>query len=524
MTNRLTRNPSLLKGLAALLALGACSLWLLPGRAQTPQPPPPPPPQPEAKVPLNVIVVGFDTTRADHLGAYGYQRDTSPNVDRFASQGVLFERCYSQSNETLAAFASLLTSRLPSEIAPLTYEDFYITSHIDTLQSVLGIYGYETAAFVAGGNLHRNFGFDHAFDVYEDQWNFGSFFHTLPPALEWLDARQSEAPFFLFVQGYDAHATYVKPLYFENLFDPGYSGIADEIAYLPLAAENVWNGRYYQDVAPPSIWKTNSRDVHLLGIEIFSLLALQDERMGQPLSQQDLDHITAHYDGCIAHADLHFGLFMDGLRQRGLLDDSLIIVLGDHGEDLMEHGHYNHRISLHDASTHVPLILRFPDLQGHGQRVDATVQLLDVMPTVLDYLDLPAPAYARGRSLLPLLEGAEPQPPWNPVAFSEGILPMASVRSREHRLVIEGYLAGGEEFQQLLTTVTPAEESLALFRIDAQGEHRAQLEPGGADWDRAQSLLNELRRAYAEGHAEPLRRKPYIDPELRRIMVEKGYW
>ncbi len=475
--------------------------------------------------PSNVILVAFDTTRADHLGCYGYHRNTSPNLDRFAREAVLFERCYSQSNETLTSFASLLSSSLPSEIAPPSYETFFIPPDAESLQAVLKIYGYRTAAFVAGGHLVHAFGHDQGFDVYEDRWHFGSFFHTMPPALRWLDQRDGDSPFFLFVQGYDAHGPYAKPLYFEHIFDQDYQGIADRILRWdqPLEVEKIWNGRYYPEVSDDHVRRRlGRRRVQVLHTDLFSLLALQDPRGGLPITARDLQHITAHYDGSIVYADLQFGLFLRQLRKRELLEDSIIIVLGDHGEDLMEHGHVNHRISLHDASSHVPLLIRFPGGAHAGRRVSQPVQLLDVVPTVLDQLSAVIPSRARGRSLMPLLDGTgDAARPLH--AVSEGILPMGSVRGPDHRLVISGLMPGSEAFLQLVRGADPTYEGLSLFALAPGSERRLPLDNKAAR-QVARRLLEGLAEAYRD-HVSPRgERLPYIDPALMEIMRDKGYW
>ena len=473
----------------------------------------------------NIILVAWDTTRADHLGAYGYERDTSPSLDRFAREAVLFERCYSQSNETLTAFASVFTSRYPSEIAPLSYETFFIPEAAQTLPTVLGLYGYQTGGFVAGAHLVVVFGHDRGFDTYQDTWHFGSFYHTVPPALEWLDARDPERPFFLFVHSYDAHAPYAKPLYFEGMFDPDYQGPADGIlgAESALEVEKVWHGRYFPELSRTHVTRViEDRDVRVLHTDIFSLLALQDPVTGVDLGERDLDHVVTHYDGSLAYADLQFGLLMAKLDDRGLLDSSIIIVMGDHGEDLYEHGHANHRISLHDASGHVPLLVRFPNGEHGGQRIAAPVELLDIMPTVLELAGAVPPAGTRGHSLMPLvLEGTDPARPISSV--SEGIMAMGSVRGPNHRLIVSGLLPGSPDFMSLLSSGDVQAPQIALFRIGDGVEERVDLtQPEGARV--AAELLEAMRVAY-EGHARLSDDEvPYIDPALQQIMRDKGYW
>ncbi len=467
----------------------------------------------------NVIVIAIDTCRADHLGCYGYERDTTPNIDRFASQSVLFELCFSQANETLFSFASLLNSRLPSEIAPLSYSDFYIPETARTLPSILKIYGYQTGAFVAGGNISQAFGFSNGFDIYQDQWNFGSFHDTVPAALQWLDSIDPARPFFLFVHGYDAHAPYWKPLFFSNLFDPDYQGIADFVGVTPIEVEKVWNGRFYPDVEPGKVHREDYGD--LLGTRVFSALAAQDPSTGMSFSREDMDHVIAHYDGSLVYADLYVGFLLNRLESRDLLENSMVVILGDHGEDLFEHGHVNHRITLHDASTHVPLIIKLPGGEAAGERVPDLVQGVDLLPTVLDLAGVPIPAYARGRSLLPLMQGASFTTGF---AFSEGVLPMVSVRSYTHRLVVQGEMAGSPAFLEMLTALRPSSEQVALFRITGGQETRIHLDDNPQATAVADSMLNALKGVYKGSHPMDSTRQPIMDPQLIEAMVEKGYW
>lgn len=473
----------------------------------------------------DVILAAFDTTRADHLGCYGYGRPTSPVLDRLARESVVFTRCTSQANETLTSFASLLTSRIPSEIAPLSYEAFCLPEDAVSLPRVLGHYGYQTGGFVAGGHLIRAFGFAHGFDTYEDRCSFGSFAHTLPAALGWLDGRDRTRPSFLFVHGYDAHAPYAKPLWFEDLFDPDYRGPMDRILGegTPMDVEKIWQGRFYPGIQAEQVMRPlPDRAASVLHTDLFSLLALQDPADGEPLSARDLAHVTAHYDASIAYADLQFGLFLDQVRRRNLLDDSLLVVLGDHGEDLFAHGHANHRISLHDTSTHVPLIVRFPGARWAGTRVDEPVSLLDVLPTVLEEVGAMAPAGIRGRSLLRRLrEGRDPDLPG--VSVSEGILPMASARSGSRRLVLAPVVPGSVEFFELIATGDPGDPRVALYAPGPGRDERLSL-ADGAERERARALLAAMAHAYRGFSGPGVVAAPNIDPALQQAMQDKGYW
>jgi arylsulfatase A-like enzyme len=507
------KRRDLIKGLAASAALPALGLGRG-ARAQAPEQPQP-----------NVILVAFDTLRADRLGCYGYHRDTSPNLDRFAADAVLFERCISQSNETLTSFASLLQSVWPSEVAHLSYEKYRLPADALTLAEILRIHGYQTAGFVAGGHLVKAFGNDRGFDTFRDEWHFGSFHHTVPPALEWLDQRDSSRPFHLFVHGYDVHSPYAPPLWFQDLFDPEYRGLMDDLLVNDqlLEIEKVWNGRYYPALSRRAMTRMlPENNMLVLHTDLFSLLALQNPDDGVPVSREDEQHVGNHYDGAIVYADLLFGRFLDQLERRGLLDNSIVVVIGDHGEDLYEHGHANHRISLHDASTHVPLLVRFPGGAHGGTRVRHLVGLCDMLPTILDSASIVAPAQARGRSLMPLLTGGDTSQ-LEELVLSEGIMPMGSVRSPDHRLVLAGVLPGSEEYLRVVRDVDISHEGLSLYRVAPGFERKLDME--SAESKRmAESMLDGMRRLYHGFRSPENGLLPYVDPALLQTMRDKGYW
>lgn len=380
--------------------------------------------------PRFIILLSLDTCRADHLSCYGYARPTSPNIDRVAQEGVRFANAFSQSNESLFSYAAVLTGLYPERIAPLNYDDFFLPRKQITLASMLGSAGYRTGAFVAGGNLKAPYGFNQGFETYRDTWDYGSLFHTMPVAFKWLEGLPRNAPTFLFLQGYDAHAPYDKPMFFNELFDPQYRGIGDYIARTP-ASSNVYNGHYFKQFR----WKRlNARHVVVVDTNVFYALPKALGKVPSvKLSEADIRHVIAHYDGGIAYADVFVGLLMARLHELGLEKETLLIVMGDHGEDLMEHGFFNHRCAVYDASLHVPLIFWGPGGLPQGKVVNDVVELLDIMPTILDYANIGRTVPMDGASLRPLLEGTDTSR--FRLAFSEGILHMTTVRSATDRLI-----------------------------------------------------------------------------------------
>ena len=382
------------------------------------------------EAPKGIILVSLDTLRADRLGAYGSTRGLTPNLDRFAAEGVVFDQGYAQSNETLYSHASLFTGQYPSRLGVLD-GGFRLPAKATTLAGAFRGASWQTAAFVAGGHLAAPFGLGGGFDVYNDASSFGSIRETADLALRWLDETASqEAPFFLFVHGYDTHDRYLKPTPFGYAAaDPAEQGVGATVARTVGAASNIVDG-----------YASDRIDL----IEILSQARPRFERgrgiaevdpEARKLAAEDVQHLAATYDGAVAWADACFGLFMAGLRERGLLDEVLIVVVSDHGEELGEQGVFNHRTSMSDATAHVPLLVRLPGGANGGRRVTGLVELIDVAPTLLDLagvgsLDSP------GQSLRGALEGGT----WTgrSSAITEGALRMLSVRGPAARLSVEG--------------------------------------------------------------------------------------
>ncbi len=328
----------------------------------------------EAVAPPNIVFYLIDTLRADRLGCYGYPRPVSPRIDAFAQQAVLFERVAAQSSWTRSSMASVFTGRWPPAHGTHGRDD-RLRGDLDILPERLRAAGYRTAAFVTNPNLAPVFGFDRGFDDFfhlgEEIGSDGVHF----AAVDWLETRTGQTPFFLWLHTVDPHAPYLAPEPFAGRLAPG------------IGAEA---GRR-------------------------SLAVLDDLQAGRrELDTGTLDELQALYDATIAYNDHYFGALLDELETRGLSGDTLVILLSDHGDEFHEHGNWQHGRALHAESIDVPLIVKLPraSREQAGRRVTQRVRQVDVLPTILDLLALPPVAGAEGRSLLPLIAGAavEPRP------------------------------------------------------------------------------------------------------------------
>lgn len=303
----------------------------------------------------SVVLVSFDTVRADHLGAYGYDRPTSPRIDELALRSVVFENAISQSSWTRPAHASMLTALYPSEHGMVAMSRTSVMPPgVRTLPAALRAHGYATAAFTGGGNMSAHFGFDSGFDRYETLGR--RFEESIDEVESWIASRGGE-PFFLLLHGYDAHKPYR-------------SGSADRAA-LGLGPNR------------PRI-----------GIQRVCNEARHAGEIGE--------HIW-EYDAAIHHGDRGIGRVLDLLERVGRRDDTIVILTSDHGEEFLEHGGCFHVRTLYREILHVPLMIAVPGVAA--RRVQGLVPAsVSIAPTVLDLVGV-QDRELRGPSLAPYLSG-----------------------------------------------------------------------------------------------------------------------
>jgi arylsulfatase len=481
-----------------LLAVGLLAGGLVDGGAGCARAPSPPP----------IVLVSLDTLRADRLGVYGNPDGLTPNLDAFAASSIVFDHAWSQANQTNLSHASLFTSRYPSELGAIA-NGFSPASSIPTLASVLAVYGYRTAAFTGGAHLTRGFGLERGFQTWETPQELGSLYHTLPPALAWLDAHADGAPFLLFLHSYDTHQRYLKPSPVGLAWtDPGYHGAAQDIVRSATGTSQVVDDFAFPDNAqgelPLDLERLRLDDA---GAHATILHKARARGSGATrLGAADEAYIRAAYDGAVAYADGWFGALAAGLSDRGLLDTAVIVVLSDHGESLGENGLWGHSWSLTDADLHVPLIVRLPGGRGGGAHVVGQVALLDVLPTLLELAGASPPAEIHGTSLVPALAGGPG--PARPAVFSEGTARMISARSPTERVTFTGVDANSPFLTDLLHAAALDGPAFA-GATTADPARRAALRDAMLAW-RA-----DLVPAPVFEHA---------DPALVKGLQEHGYW
>ena len=320
----------------------------------------------------NVILISLDTLRSDHLGCYGYKRDTSPAIDAFAEDSAQFLNTYSSSPWTLPSHVSLLTS-LHCMKHMVHYEDEKMDSSLVTLADLLRQKGFYCSAFTGGGFVNAAFGFSKGFDSY-GQSSRG--IHQIDGAegicqsvLNWIDNHQ-DRDFFLFIHTYQPHNPFSCPPPFNTMF-------------LDDAAE----------------WKE---------IDLLKYIGGK-EGIFKNLSERERENIIGLYDAEIRYTDEKLiQPLLKKLKDTGLYDQSTIILTSDHGEEFYDHHGWEHGHTLYNELLKVPLIIKFPGSEFAGKKINTVVRLVDVMPTILDKLGLKRSGLnLDGKSLMPILKERE---------------------------------------------------------------------------------------------------------------------
>lgn len=332
----------------------------------------------------NVVLIGIDSLRADHMSCYGYHRQTTPHIDKFAEGGTLFEKTYSAHIPTTSAYASMLTGMdcFGTQVVALRHKG-PLRSEVKTMAEVLKDFGYNTTCVGFSGNPSSR-----GFDKYLDYPGWGSWNEGRSPKAQNLNdvtipeldrLAKKKDPFFLFLRHMDPHAPYLPPAPYERMFYHG-----NETDKRNKSMEPVMNFKPFKDFfaswMPPGI--------------------------------SDKDYVIAQYDGAIAYMDACIQTIFNALEARGILDETIVIINGDHGETLYDHECYFDHHGIYDNVLYVPLIIRYPAKVPAGKRVTGYNQHKDLMPTVMELLGInenkikwPSEKRFDGRSLMPLVNG-----------------------------------------------------------------------------------------------------------------------
>ena len=379
----------------------------------------------------NVLLISLDSTRRDLLSAYGYRSpynpelSSSPNLDRLAREGVLFENAYATTSWTLPSHVSMFTGQ-PELVHAVDIDYHRPDPRLPTMAEVFASHGYRTAGFYSGLYLEPHFGLDRGFSRYESCYGdalsrgaankaaaeerlAGARSSGEPAAIadaeeqlrrasadldsashrdvssrfvadavlsELERAGSSGEPFFIFAHFFDPHYDYKPPDPFGTDFDPDYQGDIDGLDFIQNRL-----------VADYDVERPGGRN--------------------QVCSDRDLAHIRALYAGELAWTDNQIGRILEGLATHGFDTNTLVILTADHGDEFFEHGSLGHRLSLYEESVAVPLILRLPGRLPAGRRVKALASTIDILPTALDLAGLPGALRTISPGLTELIDGQD---------------------------------------------------------------------------------------------------------------------
>jgi arylsulfatase A-like enzyme len=375
-------DPLLLAGLAIAAALATAAALSLRSGAPTSGDPPARAAEPQGCGGCNLLFVVLDAARADHFGAYGYARPTTPSFDALAAESVVFERAFSNASFTRASIASLFSGQPPGWHGVLQV-DHLLPGEVTTLAETLDAHGYRTAAFSENPLVDRAYGYGQGFEVFRrlhggepgrmgevarrvDELDLASSREHVGEMLAWASGPESEGPFFLY-------AHFLRP-------------------HNPYHALPEHAGRFAGAYAGPFTGSTEE------------LVAINAGRV--QVGAEDLAHLIDLYDENLLSADSLLGALVDGLRAQGLLDSTIAVVFSDHGEAFLEHGKLLHGLQVFREELWVPLLVRFPSAMAiPPHRRQEEVQLSDLMPTLIDALGIHESARPPERSLMPLFSG-----------------------------------------------------------------------------------------------------------------------
>ncbi len=367
-----------------------------------------------------VFVIAIDTLSARHLSTYGYERDTTPNLDALASEGVVFENCVTNCPWTLPSFMGLMSGLYPRSHEldvqrasyPKQWERLFLARSRYTLAEAMRATGYDTAGFVDHLFLSGRFGFRQGFETYDTGASDvpitdyeGGVRLVTAKALAWLDGRASESPPFVFLHCFDVHGPY-------------------------YGASNRFAGDEHHD----------ARELRAGGVTntygMVHAYVTSGMYGGETPPTVPAGDVVAAYDEGLAFTDEQLGVFFDELRARGLWDEAIVVVTADHGETMARGDFWFGHGVLEDDVLRVPLIVKLPRGEQAGRRVDSWVQLIDLYPTLLDRLGVDVERdYLHGRSLAPEMRG-ETLPP-RPLLTEDGFMEQAAIHFDGWRLSFE---------------------------------------------------------------------------------------
>jgi len=403
----------------------------------------------------NLLLVSIDTLRADGPGFAGGHPDASPALDALARRGTVFEACVAPAAYTLPSHVSMLSGQQPTVHGVLLSDGHIVEERTTLLAEVCHEAGLSTAAFTGGGYLDRRYGYSRGFERYSQR---DDLLHGDEDPVDWIRAHADER-FFVFLHTFIVH----------------------EAAWL----DEPYLSRFDAGCEAPELHVARGKSAELVA-------AMRDEG----LSEAARAHLRRCYAGATRQADDALAPVLAALEELGLRGRTLVVVTSDHGQEIGERGTYGHGHSLYDEMLRVPLVLAGPCVPA-GARIEAQVGLIDLAPTVLQLMELPAPSPMQGRSLVPLLRG-RPLPPRPLVAELHRA---SALRWPSRKVIADGRAGGGEDVAWELYDLSRD----ARERVDLSGD-TARLRPAadtlGRRLEALEALAETLDAAHGTGSRE----------------------
>jgi len=431
---------------------------------------------------FNVLFIVIDTLRSDNLGCYGQDDILTPHIDAFSAESLLFERAYAQSSWTKSSVASYLTGIYPQrhQVFPEFGDNSALPDQAVTLAEVLQGAGYQTAGISANPNVSPAFGFAQGFASFQlnRRWEPNTTLAVAKDAVAQLDSLATGDPFFLYVHFLDPHDPYTRVPGYKEYFSrkPVYNKLVKEGQVSVLSGE------------PEAAGKVLPVAHHLTPFE--------------------LDHLRALYKSEVSQVDEAVGRILAKLEAHGLADNTLVIVTSDHGEEFLEHDFLRHGYQLFEETVRVPLIIRAPAGLGKPGRHESPVELIDVMPTVLDFLGIEADSLAMDGQILPP-RGKEVPGPGELAAFG-----MTRFRGQDQTYLIIGnkkLIHNPKTGANLLFDLKDDPAEAAGTPAESSPEGRTMIR-------NTEQLLEALSSLSLEGLPGQ-----EIDPKLREQLKSLGY-
>jgi arylsulfatase A-like enzyme len=449
----------------------------------------------------NVILITLDTTRADHLGCYGYGVPTSPFIDSLAAQGTLFQNAYTAATWTLPAHVSLFTGQMPS-VHGVGYSNFFASPNLNTLAEILKQRGYITAGFTGGPFLSSAFHVHQGFDYYDEkldantklkrmfvlravsnlfhlQWktvgqrNAETINRSLFPFLNW--AARKKQPFFLFVNYFDPHEPYNPPEQYRRL--------------LNIKTSMKGNIRFY-----PLNKKTG----------------VAQHQDGSPLTPDEFRDLQTLYDGEIRALDDQLRLLWAKLKELGLLNKSLLILTADHGETIGEHSFLDHGHNLYQEQVRIPLLITGFGRWNLPRVIESPARIIDILPTILEELKIPTPPNIQGQSLVQALSSVTKTAALIPAENDTDMHPRFAAFRRSQRMILNDsskYIQSSDRKDLFFNLATDPSELQNLIVSDRNSA------------DASKKLLSDYFGKLKPAH----KGKGKMDPETRERLKALGY-